>query len=160
MGDFMRYDILDLSRNPESRTHWTIAARLEERVGENDGAGILHSSEACRADYQSQLFVGIRRDRLTEISHCRRGRSKSPGSISRILLRHIIRERCNSIFLGIDLHTLADRNHHAVGGYRFRFFESPNRWSAAISGHRERLAVSDYQFARRRGYGKRNRSLG
>src|SRR5258705_12189212 len=112
----MRYDILDLSRNPESRTHWAIAARLEERVRKNDGAGILHSSEARRADYQSQLFVGIRRDCLTEKRHGRRGWSKSPGSISRILLRYIIRERRNSIFLGVDLHTLADGNHHVVGG--------------------------------------------
>src|SRR6267154_2108389 len=130
----MSYDVFELIRNAESLTGRAVAGSFEERVREDYRAGIFHSAEARRADNQSQLFIRIRRDCLAEKCHSRRGRRKSLWRISRVFPRHIIREGSNGIFTGIDLRSLAERNHHAVGGDWLRLFELPCRWPVSFSG--------------------------
>lgn len=95
------------------------------RVCENNSARILHAAKTCSTDYQSEFFIWIRRDGLTEKLQGRLCRSKSLHCEFLISLRNVISEP--GYFLGCRLYSgkVSDSDDHAVGWNRNCFDPGP-----------------------------------
>src|SRR6266498_3070451 len=139
--------------------YWRLRSGIEQCVGENDSAGILHATKASSANYQRKFFVGVGGNRLTEKLQRRICRRETLHRKVLVSDRNIISKWGDFPSGRLQTSKLPDSDNHAIGRNRNRLGVGPGASGISSVFDSFKFAIGNYRIARRRCYRKSYRSL-